>query len=268
MRRIHLFELEDQPWFPALLRNYMTDLLQFQLETFRVYAPAVPLLRQALEVTCQRRIVDLCSGGGGPIRSVQAQLAREGLTVPVTLSDLFPNTDAFRRVARDAAGPVSFREEPVDATRVPEDLQGFRTMFSCLHHFRPEAVRAILVDAVRCRTGIGIFDLVERSARGVLSVFPSPLAAFAMTPLLRPFRWSRIALTYGVPVVPLGFLVDGVMSHLRAYPLPELRELVASVDAPDYHWEVASIEHRALPMRVTAVLGHPAEPVREGPVTE
>lgn len=254
---MHLFELEDQPWFPALLRNYMTDLLQFQIETFRVYTPAVPLLRQGLTATGQRSVVDLCSGGGGPIKSVQALLAQEGLTVPVTLTDLFPNVDAFRRVADGAAGPVAFREDPVDATRVPSELTGFRTLFSCLHHFRPEGVRAILADAARSRTGIGVFDLVERSARGVLSVLPSPLAAFAMTPLLRPFRWSRLALTYGVPLVPLGFMMDGVLSHLRAYPLAELRELVASVEAPDYHWEVASLEHPVLPMRITAVLGHP-----------
>ena len=36
MKRMHLFEWEDQEWFPVNVRNYMTDYLQFVANTFKL----------------------------------------------------------------------------------------------------------------------------------------------------------------------------------------------------------------------------------------
>ena len=49
MRRLHLLEIEDQPWCPAVLRDAATDFLQFMIVATDTYLPAVPLLRSALE---------------------------------------------------------------------------------------------------------------------------------------------------------------------------------------------------------------------------
>lgn len=64
--RLHLFEIEDQPWCPRILRDYTTDFLQFALHVGDNYAPAAPLIEAELQAYGERRIVDLCSGGGGP----------------------------------------------------------------------------------------------------------------------------------------------------------------------------------------------------------
>ena len=45
-----------------------------------------------------------------------------------------------------------------------------------------------------------------------------------LTPFVRPFKWSRILLTYVVPLVPLIVVFDGTMSFLRLYLEHELRE--------------------------------------------
>jgi hypothetical protein len=66
MRRLHLLEIEDQPWCPAVLHDAATDFLQFMIVRTDTCAPAVPLLRSALERAGTRQVVDLCSGGGGP----------------------------------------------------------------------------------------------------------------------------------------------------------------------------------------------------------
>ena len=42
--RLHLFELEDQPWFPAAIRDLATDYLHFMETTFAMHRPVVPLL--------------------------------------------------------------------------------------------------------------------------------------------------------------------------------------------------------------------------------
>ena len=43
MARIHLFELEDQAWFPAVVRNYATDYLQYIQRRLKLHTPIVPL---------------------------------------------------------------------------------------------------------------------------------------------------------------------------------------------------------------------------------
>jgi hypothetical protein len=42
MPRIHLFEIEDQPWCPAVMRDAGTDFLQFALKAGKNYAPWRP----------------------------------------------------------------------------------------------------------------------------------------------------------------------------------------------------------------------------------
>ena len=41
MGRIHLFELEDQTWFPKPIRDAGTDFLRFMTEAGNSYGPIV-----------------------------------------------------------------------------------------------------------------------------------------------------------------------------------------------------------------------------------
>lgn len=64
MRRLHLFELEDQSWFPQPIRAGMTDYLAFVANlTDRPYRAFVGRLRLAMERMGEHTLVGLCSGG-------------------------------------------------------------------------------------------------------------------------------------------------------------------------------------------------------------
>jgi hypothetical protein len=102
--RIHLFELEDQPWFPVVVRDLATDYLHFMETTFSLHTPVVALLAEALRVTKAERVIDLCSGGAGPVPPLRTALAAEGLAVHFTLTDRFPNVPAFERAAVASGG--------------------------------------------------------------------------------------------------------------------------------------------------------------------
>ena len=65
MPRIHFFEFEDLPWFPHILRNYMTDFLQAVSHLFDVYEPIIPIIEKGLAKSKTNVIIDLASGGGG-----------------------------------------------------------------------------------------------------------------------------------------------------------------------------------------------------------
>ena len=43
MARIHLFEFEDQQWFPDFLRDYATDFLQLLSNKTKMYRSIIPI---------------------------------------------------------------------------------------------------------------------------------------------------------------------------------------------------------------------------------
>ena len=254
--RLQLVELEDLPWFPRTLRDLATDYLEFIEARVAMPAAVVPLLRRVLDQTGAMRVVDLCSGGGGPVGTVQALLAAEGVRVEFVLTDKYPNREAFRRLAR-ASTSITFIESSVDATAVPRDLRGIRTMFNAFHHFGPDDAREILRAAAAAGQPLAIFELSERSVRSLLSILLTPLAVWLGTPFIRPFRWDRLLWTYLVPLVPLTCLWDGVVSQWRAYTVSELEELTRGLGVPRYGWEVGRVAHAFLPAHVTFVIGLP-----------
>ncbi|MCR9098224.1 MAG: class I SAM-dependent methyltransferase [bacterium] len=258
MGRIHLFELEDQAWFPDVIRDAGTAYLRFMAARAGQSAALAPKIAEVLERNRETRIVDLCSGGSGPIPEIVDVLAAEGREVTATLTDLYPNVDAFERVARESGGRIEAISTPVDATRIGTDRPGLRTLTNALHHFRPEAARQILQDAVAARQPIAVFEMVGRSPiqiAGILLVF---LPVMLTLPFFRPFRWSWIPLTYLVPVIPLFVMWDGLVSCLRVYSEPELRSLIEGVEGHEgYDWEIGEVEVPGMPIGIASLVGSP-----------
>lgn len=263
MSRIQAIELEDYAWFPRSWRNYMTDFYHFQMKIFDLYRPAADLIAEALRRTRQTQILDLCSGGSGPLARVQEQLReRHGLVVPIHLTDKYPNLPAFEKIRAEAqalGGEINFSSTSVDATAVPDDLKGLRTLFSCFHHFPPALARRILADSVAQGAPIAVFELSNRSLSAFLQVMlGGPLSIPVLTPFFRPFSWMRLFWTYVIPVVPFCAFWDGIGSNLRAYAPEEMMELVRQTPGQAaYEWK-AGIAPGGLPgVRVTYLMGVP-----------
>jgi len=232
--RLHLFELEDLAWYPAVVRDLATDYLHFMETTLALHLPVVPLLRDALRQAGTGEMVDLCSGGGGPMPSLLAALKREGVTARVTLTDKYPNVGAFRALAARDPDGIRFEEQPVDAAAVRARLAGFRTMFNAFHHFAPNGARAVLKSAVDARQPIGIFEIPERALATVIPLLFTPLFVWLATPFMRPLTWQRLLFTYLLPLVPLTCWWDGIVSQLRAYTVEELVALTDGIGGPAY----------------------------------
>ena len=238
MPRLHLIEIEDQAWCPRLLRDGATDYLAAVMRVARVYDGVAPMLAEAVAKSGATTIVDLCSGGGGPWATLAPALETLGARVDLVLTDLSPNVDALGAVA---AGLPRGRAErgSVDARRVPGHLHGFRTLFTSFHHFRPDEATDILRDAAR-GAGIGVFEVTQRSPKALVGIVPSPLFVWLLTPIIRPFRWSRLLFTYLIPLIPLLVLFDGVVSVLRSYTAEEMRAM-AERAAPELEWRAGTL---------------------------
>jgi hypothetical protein len=258
MKRIHLFELEDQTWFPASLRNYGTDFLQFLSNKTGMFEPLVPLLAEALTKSQSNTMVDLGSGGGGGLIRLNQSLRTHIPELRIILTDYFPNIDAFEYTCKQAEN-FEFKPESVDARNVPSSLKGFRTLFLAFHHFKPKDAASILQNAVDANTGIGVFEAQERSFTSILAMLFSPITLFFCTPFIRPFKLGRIVFTYLIPLVPLFVLWDGLVSSLRTYSVNEMNQLIQNLkNSENFEWNVAKI--KSGPSKVLYLIGRPIKP--------
>jgi hypothetical protein len=253
--RLQLFELEDLAWFPRTIRDLATDYLHFMEEHFALNAPVVPLLREQIERSKVTQIVDLCSGGGGPVRAIYESLLAAGLNVRIVLTDKFPNAAAFSRLAALYPGGISYRPDAIDATNVPRELAGLRTVFNAFHHFDPLAARAVLESAVGARQPIGIYEIPERSLIMMLPFLFTPIYIALATPFIRPFRWKRLLFTYVIPLIPLTCWWDGLISAWRAYTVEELLELTRGLE--EYDWRAGQVKIGKWLGHVTYLQGMP-----------
>ncbi len=245
MKRVHLFEFEDQEWFPTFLRNYLTDFLQFLSNKSKLYQPILPLLTQKLKEDKANTIIDLASGGGGGLLWLNQELKKEIPTLNIVLTDYYPNVAAFERT-RQLADNFEYIPTPVDARQVPPHLQGFRTQFLSFHHFRPEDAAQILQNAIDKRASIGVFEAQDRSIPSIMAMIFSPITVLLVTPFIRPFSFRRLLFTYLLPIIPLFVLWDGVVSCFRTYSIEEMEALVATLsNTSTYNWEIGEKKGKA-----------------------
>jgi hypothetical protein len=138
---------------------------------------------------------------------------------------------------------------------VPAEIAGLRTMCNSLHHFAPQDAYAILASAVTAGEPIAIFEVSERSWRGVFSVLLLPPLLWLITPFIRPLTWWRLLFTYLIPLAPLIIMWDALVSALRIYTPDELRAMGEGLPGPTYLWEADRIWHRGFP--ITYLFGYP-----------
>ena len=116
MNRIHAFEFNDQGWLPEFMTSWMTSILHVshrQTEDGRVWAPKVIEL---MDRCGEKRIVDLCSGGGGPVLDLVRILEGEyKLEVQLTLTDVIPNLRAAEEINGQGPNRV-YITTPMSAT--------------------------------------------------------------------------------------------------------------------------------------------------------
>lgn len=252
MRRLHLFEFADQRWYPEVLRHAGTAYLAMAYRLFRAlpqrWAQKIsPVLRRDE----RSEILDLCSGSGGPMPLIIQELVRLGYDVRATLTDLYPHP-------KSGSNPrITWSTEPVDAVHVPSHLAGVRTMFSAFHHFRPDAAKAILKDALDRRNAICIFESGSGSLLNFGMALGHPIVMMALMPFVRPFRWSYLVFTYLVPLIPLSLLWDVVVSFLRIYSPEQMSKMTEDLQAPDYSWEIGRIQVRGVAGGLPYLIGAP-----------
>lgn len=253
IRRLQLFEWNDLPWIPEVFRSLLTDFLNYILMCRQPFLPGAYVVLRALKHSSTNKIIDLCSGQGGPWPKLLPLLNKKSRhTYSVTFTDKYPISPKTRRTWDPL---LRYFQHPVDATAVPEELKGTRTIFNGFHHFNEKQAQTILSNAVDDNQSIVIFEMLQRNWKHVLLCFLIPIMVLIVTPRIGPFRTSRIILTYVIPIAPLLIFWDTMVSILRCYHPSEFMQMTSRVNAPDYHWETGSYNYQGI--MVTYYLGYP-----------
>jgi hypothetical protein len=138
---------------------------------------------------------------------------------------------------------------------VPTELSGFRTIFCSFHHFSDAFALRVLSDAVQYSDGFAMAEITSRTLRAFAIILLTPVFVWALTPRMRPFRWSRLLLTYLIPVIPLAALWDGVVSCLRTRTPQELLALTRGF--PQYEWMAGYARDRGSWLASVYLIGRP-----------
>lgn len=242
MKRIHLFEFEDKSWFPGFLRECMTRYLNLLHKLAGTDNFLAGILAKALKESGKSRIIDMCSGGGGTMPATVEKLRKEhGFTdLKVTLSDLYPNTLAAKKINGNGDPNFTYLTDPVDATNVAAKDEGLRTMVCSMHHMTPDMAKSILSDAVAKKQPIVIYEISDNSAPKFLWWTAIPfvfIMVLLLTPLIRPMTVQQLVFTYLIPILPLAIAWDGAVSNIRTYTLSDWDEILKDLPQEGYSWK-------------------------------
>lgn len=251
MRRFDIPEIEDYGWCPRPARDAATAFLALLAEVARPYDALAPRLALAVRQSGAHRVVDLASGAGGPWRALQPLMAANGADVEVLLTDRYPPRD----LRLPPGGRVRYLPDAVDATAVPAELDGFRTICGAFHHFSPAAARALLEDAARRGQGVAVLEAVQRRLTFMALAALLPVPYLAMAPALKRSGWATFVWSYLIPLAPSLLAVDGVASCLRAYTATEMAGLAEGLDS--HVWEAGELRGSRVPVSVSYLIGVP-----------
>lgn len=239
-----LFEFMDHPKTPRVLRETLLDVLDYCNTDFRPYYRTIAQKIRA--IARERRLTTIVEPGAGyaPLTRALAEPNSEQLTlIPC---DLFPETETWQRLENQYGTKVQPVYEPVDFTVRREWPPGTGIVLCAALHHIPQPLRRntlmALHDSADC---VLIFEPVRKTA---FSMF---LVLFALIPALltpafrmhRPGRLRRTLFCWLIPLVPLMFVWDGLVSCLRQWSPAEWTDFISTLPSGSRHLDIDSTPH-------------------------
>lgn len=218
----HLFEFMDQEWLPKSLRATLRDILECgNSRPFRGYYDWVTdeTLRAAKETGC-KQIVELGAGTAPVTRHLMKRIAANPDLAALKLvpCDLNPDERLYRKLEAEGHGYVAPLYESVDfGQRRAWEPKTLLVLSATLHHL-PEPHRSRALKALaKSADQVLVFEPLRKTIASMLFCVLSIIPAL-LTPLVyirRPNPLRRAIWCWALPIAPLMFVWDGVVSCLR-----------------------------------------------------
>jgi hypothetical protein len=249
LKRIQLFEFEDLPWFPESLRACMTRMIRVVHCWARSPQHIAGILADVVRQSGRLRIVDLCSGDGGPMIEALSELhtVHELPDVSLVLTDLYPSRTAIRRIQTSGREHVEYREGSIDAATFHAGSDDtVRTIIAGFHHMPPMQARTILREAMESGDPILIYEISDNSRLPKhlwwVDLPMNVVFGFVVAARVRPMTWTHCVFSFVLPVVPFCFGWDAAVSNVRTYSQCDLPELLSGIESDEYRWTTGLID--------------------------
>ena len=223
MPRPHLFEFCDQSWMPNGARECLFESMDLCNTGYRSFNRRVA--DQALAIVEEHGLNTIVEIGAGraPITTLLAEDERAN-GVTLVPCDVSPNMAVFQALEQRYPGRVAPFYESMDVTQ-PHNWPGKSLLLFCgiMHHI-PFSLRDSIVRTLgKSRIRVAVFEPLRCN---FLSMFLATLAVFLALWLpiayfKRPGRLRRFFWCWCLPIVPIAFVWDGVISCLRQWTTEE-----------------------------------------------
>jgi hypothetical protein len=248
---LFLFEFMDHPRTPRLLRETLLDVLDYCNSDFRPYYKEIA--EQVVALADRRELNTIVELGAGyaPLTKELARLSgdspdRDSPGRQFIPCDLYPEPEAWRCLQREFGNSIQPEFAPVDFTKKHDwGPRAGVVLCATLHHIPPALRRDTLLalhDSADC---VLIFEPLRKTPFSMFLVLFAIIPAL-LTPLFRirrPGRLRRIVLCWLLPIVPLMFVWDALVSCLRQWSPAEWEKFTATVPAEARRPEITSRPH-------------------------
>lgn len=247
MKRYHWFEWGDQRWLPNCWRLGL--LKQIRDDAEELYRPLSQEIAELLRSTTLRSVIDLGSGLGGPWAQLKTDLQH---LLDGRLEILF--TD----LTLPASSLKNYHPRSVDFCGEDFEQNSLRTLFSGFHHLKPLEAESLLHRFAQRQHPVVIAEFTRRCPSHIWGMLLSPLRLWFGPQPRDQTRWERFW-TFFIPVIPLLYTWDGIVSHWRTYTIDEYSTMLRQVrtQTPDYEWHFRELDTSSPGMRLSLLIGRP-----------
>jgi hypothetical protein len=266
MKRIQLFEFEDQSWFPNWMRSSLTKLIKVLLRLTGLEDDATLLVKSKLKELNTQQLVDLGSGAGGVMIDVYQGLKKDDSfkDVRLTLTDLYPNESVIKNI-NDLEDPnLKYLSKPLDATKLADAPAGLKTIFNAFHHLPKEKAQSVLQSSAKNNSPILIYEMSSNNIPLIIWWLSLPISLLIlivmvlfMTPFVKQLTFKQIFFTYVIPIIPIAYAWDGQASFPRTYALSDFDELLEGIDQTNYTFEIKKLLNAKGKVQGYYVFGRP-----------
>jgi len=213
------FELEDQAWFPNILREQQTAFIGWMVRAFGLYKGIDQVLAQ--EVSKHNgTITDLGSGAGGPWKQLAMSPLLRGASIELT--DLYPQAPT------ELAPNCSYYSKPLSALQPLPHAKGLVTLFNAFHHFTPEQREQMIRNLVLNGRSFMAAEILAPTVLDFLRILTATtIGQLLFAPFIRPFSWKRMLFTYVLPINILTVTWDGLASVFRGISAKDMEAMAA-----------------------------------------
>ncbi len=246
MKRIQLFEFEDQTWFGTSFRIGLTNVLAVLNKLTGLDRLLAKELGQFLEETGEKEVFDYGSGSGGAMPDAFKILKKDFPELKLTLSDLFPNKKHVSAFNSGSDNAIHYAIKSVSAAETKTPRPGLKTLVNSFHHLPPDLAKEVLRNAQEQNDSILIYEMAQNKIPTWIWWITLPIgislliiSALIFTPFVKKLSFHQLFFTYIIPVIPICYAWDGQASLPRIYAESDLKELLNTIGVKDgYSWEI------------------------------